>query len=505
MFMSFLSSLSFLATILYLFVGIYAYKQNPKVRLHKAFLALCLSYSIWSFAYAFVYLAKTPEVFSFWNKIAAVGWCSFSAFTLFFILNMVDAKIIKNIFSVILLFMPAIFFFILAEFFFGPHINTPILLQNIFNLGDFIYNFIYLLLSMILLTVYGIKNHSRRIRLQVIILITCSLVPFSLNLFTQTIMPIIGMQQIPLMGQIYSLITMVGEYIVITRYKFLKVPKAYIFEEVMREMMDMTIIIDDNGNIIRVNKHTLKLVGYSEEEIINKSIDKLIDLSIVKQNCVDKKWIDKVKFNDAKLITKQKSEIPINVSCIPIFDKYVKEFMGVVLVLQDIRIIQQLRENNKVLQDKSHRDSLTKLFNHGHSMELLEKEFNKNNQIAIMMIDIDYFKKVNDAYGHQFGDEVLIEISKIISEVVGSLGHAGRYGGEEFIVILPNADIENAKALAEKIRLSIKEKVFKNGCKITVSGGLKLREKEDLVELVNNADKLLYRAKENGRDKVEYN
>ena len=505
MFMSLFSSISFLAVIIYLFVGIYAFLQNTKSKLHKAFLALCCSYAIWAFAYAFAYLAKNTQVFSFWNKISAIGWCSFSAITLFFVLYLIDAKVLRNKVFLVVLFLPAISFFLLAVFFFGPGVSTPILIDKLFNLGDFLYNFSYLLLSIIILVVYGLRTDSRRVKLQAIILIICSIIPFCLNLLTQTIMPMLGIKQVPLMGQIYALITIIGAYIVISRYKFLKLPERYIFEEIMREMMDMTIIINDRGDIVRVNKHTLKLAGYDQEEILNKPIDTIINMSIIKNNCVNKKWKNKVKFNDAKLITKNSREIPINISCVPVYDKYVKEFIGVILVLQDIRIIHQLKEKNKILEDKSYRDSLTQLFNHQHSIELLEKELNKNREISIIMLDIDYFKRVNDTYGHQFGDEVLVRISKIIFEVIGDFGYVGRYGGEEFIVILPKTDLEEAKALAEEIRLTIKENKFSNDCFVTVSCGVKQWEKEDLMELVKNADKLLYKAKENGRDRVEYN
>ena len=505
MLMSLFSSVSFLAVMIYLIVGIYAFMQNKESNLHKAFLALCSSYAFWAFAYAFAYLAKDRYVFSFWNKISAVGWCSFSAISLFFVLNLIEAKILKNKLFIAALFSPAVFFFVLAVFFFGPSVNTPILIEKIFDIGDFTYNFTYLILSMIVLWVYGHKSESRRVKLQAIILINCSVIPFFLNLLTQTLMPMLGFKEVPLMGQIYALITVIGAYIVISRYKFLKLPEKFISEEIMREMMDMTIIINEKGNIVRVNKHTLSLAGYTEAEIVNKPIETIINLPIIRENCVGKKWKNKIRFNDAKLITKKSREIPINVSCVPVYGQYIGEFICVILILQDIRIINRLKEKNKMLEDKSYRDGLTNLFNHQHSIELLEKEINKNKVISIIMLDIDYFKKVNDTYGHQFGDEVLVSVSQMISEVIGKLGYVGRYGGEEFIVILPKTGIEKSRILAEEVRASIKEHRFNNDCFVTMSCGVKQWENEDLMELIKNADKLLYKAKENGRDRVESN
>jgi diguanylate cyclase (GGDEF)-like protein len=120
------------------------------------------------------------------------------------------------------------------------------------------------------------------------------------------------------------------------------------------------------------------------------------------------------------------------------------------------------------------------------------------------MLDIDYFKKINDKYGHVFGDEVLIKISSVIEETVRKVDIAGRYGGEEFLIVIPGTDSGGAYKTAERIRESIEKiKWDKDGPKVTISGGVCEFKDEDSEKLIAKADKLLYRAKESGRNRIE--
>ncbi|WFD10763.1 diguanylate cyclase [Tepidibacter hydrothermalis] len=168
----------------------------------------------------------------------------------------------------------------------------------------------------------------------------------------------------------------------------------------------------------------------------------------------------------------------------------------------------KINQINIRLKDISITDGLTGLYNHRHIYILLKKEIEKacvlKRDLSIIMFDIDHFKKVNDKYGHQFGDDVLVEISNYIKQYIGKDGFVGRYGGEEFLIVLPNSDIENAYKKAENIRKGIKEIEFENeNLILTISGGIVQFKQESCKGIVNRADKLLYKAKENGRDRIE--
>jgi diguanylate cyclase (GGDEF)-like protein len=131
-------------------------------------------------------------------------------------------------------------------------------------------------------------------------------------------------------------------------------------------------------------------------------------------------------------------------------------------------------------------------------------------QLACMMIDIDDFKKVNDTHGHLVGDKVLKELGEMFTadKIFRDEDISGRYGGEEFIVILPATNAKNARVPAEKLRKALKAKTFQNGngaeFRVTISIGVAELEssEESIEEMINKADMALYRAKETGKDKT---
>ncbi|MDF2872984.1 MAG: diguanylate cyclase [Anaerocolumna sp.] len=156
------------------------------------------------------------------------------------------------------------------------------------------------------------------------------------------------------------------------------------------------------------------------------------------------------------------------------------------------------------------KDSLTNLHNHEYILEILEREVELQKQtpkgLVVMMLDIDHFKRVNDTYGHQKGDQVLIKIADVIQSCLRSSDFAGRYGGEEFMVILSGiSGINSGIEVAERIKECISNCVFENNeLRVTISIGLACYQGESTKELVGIADKLLYQAKGNGRNRIEY-
>ena len=152
-------------------------------------------------------------------------------------------------------------------------------------------------------------------------------------------------------------------------------------------------------------------------------------------------------------------------------------------------------------------DGLTGLFNHKYTIERLELEIEKasryDRKLAVMMMDIDHFKKVNDTFGHQSGDEVLVKVAEAIQHNLRKVDIVGRYGGEEFLIILPETDLIKGQQTADKIRRVIKELEFEaDGLSITISGGLCAWESENVTSLIRKADELLYNAKHYGRDQI---
>ncbi len=158
-------------------------------------------------------------------------------------------------------------------------------------------------------------------------------------------------------------------------------------------------------------------------------------------------------------------------------------------------------------------DSVTNLYNRHFLSTHLENVFSPDNDkqanLAMLMLDIDYFKIVNDTHGHAAGDEVLEEFAERISSNIRSIDLAARYGGEEFVVIMPETDAEFALFIAERLRRTISDKPFeistsKEPINVTVSIGVSIASDEcnTKEKLLSDADKGLYKAKDSGRNKV---
>ncbi|MDK2070020.1 diguanylate cyclase [Aliarcobacter butzleri] len=170
---------------------------------------------------------------------------------------------------------------------------------------------------------------------------------------------------------------------------------------------------------------------------------------------------------------------------------------------------EELLVKNAELLRLSITDNLTKLYNRVKLDKSLQEEMNRNlrynTNFSIILLDIDYFKKVNDNFGHQIGDEVLIESAQILSKNIRNVDILGRWGGEEFLVICPETKIEDAIKVASHINEAIKLHKFSTYPNtITISLGVATFSKhiKNVDDIILNADKALYQAKEEGRDKV---
>ncbi|MCP4372796.1 MAG: diguanylate cyclase [Deltaproteobacteria bacterium] len=165
----------------------------------------------------------------------------------------------------------------------------------------------------------------------------------------------------------------------------------------------------------------------------------------------------------------------------------------------------------KKLQKLAITDGLTKLHNSRSFYSQLEVEVDRYNRykrsLALMLMDIDHFKKYNDTYGHLEGDKALVRIAQIIKSCLRKLDSAYRYGGEEFTVILPETSCEEAHTVALRIKSALTAESFmprkKSEEKITISIGVtEYHPGDQLSEFIQRADKAMYLSKEKGRNKV---
>lgn len=175
-------------------------------------------------------------------------------------------------------------------------------------------------------------------------------------------------------------------------------------------------------------------------------------------------------------------------------------------------LLDELGEKNSQLEELVKKDSLTNLYNHRYFYECLAKEFSSSmatrTPLSCLICDIDRFKKINDTYGHQAGDEILKSLASIFKQEMRNGDIPSRYGGEEFALILPKTDIRDAAVLGDRIRTTVKNNVFSFGntpINVTISMGVAAvpaNEAKTHIELICFADEALYAAKQDGRNKT---
>ncbi len=278
------------------------------------------------------------------------------------------------------------------------------------------------------------------------------------------------------------------------------------YSQILSTTQDLMAYIDKNFIFRTVNDAYLRIYKKSRKEIVGHSVEELVGKDYfekkIKENiqqCLNgqgiqqQEWFD---FPDGKRRCMYMSYYPLLAK-----DKHVT---GVLLNSVDITKIKQLEEELKRL---SVTDLLTQIFNRTKFDQALKEEIKRcrryNTELSIIMFDIDHFKHFNDTYGHDVGDKILVSLVNLVKKCIRDTDIFSRWGGEEFMLLLPHTSLENAVKLAERIRIKVKEHTFAKVESITCSFGVSEFIKEDNEEtLIKRVDNALYESKRSGRNKV---
>lgn len=297
-------------------------------------------------------------------------------------------------------------------------------------------------------------------------------------------------------------------------------------EQVLNSMPDAIIEVDTLGNIIKTNLKACEIFGYSSDEFKGLQIDSLVPKPYQRGHrknrdsyLSDPKPAEMTeRKTKLKALRKDGSEVPVHIRLSPLQTKYGQHVLAIV---RDITATEELQDsliksekNNRDLYEKSVKDGLTSIYNRIYFLEQASMELEKAKRlqepISILMVDIDDFKQINDTFGHQEGDRVLIEVSQTISSTLRSYDLFARYGGEEFIIMMPKTSADESHRVAQRIVEAISQKHLTKNSKLerlpTVSiGGVGMFQKEyDLERVISQADEELYKAKSRGKNQVSF-
>lgn len=288
-------------------------------------------------------------------------------------------------------------------------------------------------------------------------------------------------------------------------------------DKLMENVFNGVYVVDTNRKILYWNKASEKITGYTEEDVVGSHCYNEIlrhvtadGVRLCKHGCPlsDTLKSGKILEYDVFLHHKLGHRVPVTVKTMPVYDDE-QNIIAAVEVFTDTRFNESIYLENQKLRKLVELDPLTKISNRRYIDFVIKtsieesKEF--NTEFAILFIDIDDFKKVNDTYGHLAGDEVLKTLSNTIKDNIGINDVLGRWGGEEFLVLLKNADRPTMNKVGEKIRVLCENTTvhFENlELKVTVSiGGALYKEDDTIKSIVDRADSLMYKSKSEGKNK----
>lgn len=288
--------------------------------------------------------------------------------------------------------------------------------------------------------------------------------------------------------------------------------KFEILQKTVEQAPDSIVVTEPDGSICYVNKAFCETTGYTKEEVLGEN-PRILKLNIESDINYKALWDDIVSGREWRGVFQNKKkngqEYWERSTIAPLYDDDGK-------LLKFIGIKKDISEEHatNVEMDRLYRmDMLTKVYNRRSFFELAEEAFLENcrneEDSVVMMLDIDYFKKINDAYGHTLGDMALSEFGTVCSKSIRKTDLIGRIGGEEFAIYLMETQLKNALILAERLRHNVEniELFCENGEKVnyTVSIGVSQIMPTDnkLDDALRRADSALYEAKRKGRNRVE--
>jgi diguanylate cyclase (GGDEF)-like protein/PAS domain S-box-containing protein len=289
------------------------------------------------------------------------------------------------------------------------------------------------------------------------------------------------------------------------------------YRRLFEAAQDGILILDANtGAIVDVNPFLEKLLGYTEDEFISKKlweVGAFKDIKASKTAFLALQKNEYIRYKDLPLRAKNGQLVQVE-----FVSNVYKEGRDKVIQcnIRDITERKQVQDalikSEATLREQSVRDGLTGLFNRRYMEETLRREINraarKNYTLGVMMLDIDYFKTINDSYGHIAGDMVLREFSKMISRNIREEDIACRYGGDEFIIVLPdtslNVTCERAEQLianTKNMQLQFEEKFIGE---LSISIGISIFPENGIskADILRSADMALFSAKKEGRGRM---
>ena len=291
------------------------------------------------------------------------------------------------------------------------------------------------------------------------------------------------------------------------------------YETFCKAMLDAYVVVDLQGRIIKCNQMFSQLIGKTVKQIQKqKTLGELLNFQLNGEILSAEEIIASPTFqriDEVRGATVERTDLNLIIGSYPFKDANAQN-IGAFILIRDVTAETNLQDKYKHTTIKSITDPLTGLFTRAYFEEYLHgymanaRQFADNSPqkvMSLIMLDIDFFKKVNDVHGHQAGDYVIQTVADLMKQIFRKTDIICRYGGEEFLTIMPGTELEGARIAAEKLRKAVEEKKLTYADKeipITISSGAAqiIVGIESAEATIERADKALYNSKHSGRNRV---
>lgn len=287
------------------------------------------------------------------------------------------------------------------------------------------------------------------------------------------------------------------------------------FRIISNTVLDAILMMDDKGHVVFWNPAAERIFGYTEKEILGKNLHGTLVPEGYHEafDTGHREFMQSGQGNaigqvlELTAIRKDGTEFPVELALSPM---QVEERWWAVGIIRDITQRKAIVGKLKVLAVT---DGLTNLYNRRYLMNRLRQEFDRaaryGRDLCLLMIDVDHFKVVNDEHGHDAGDRVLQHLASLFVKSVRRTDVVARFGGEEFVAVLPETDRSDSELLAERIRETVAATSFEmngahHGITVSIGGATRVEGIDDPETLLKMADTALYAAKQDGRNKVNW-
>jgi diguanylate cyclase (GGDEF)-like protein/PAS domain S-box-containing protein len=509
---------SILAGIASIFLGNFVYYRNPRDRLSRTFYALTMVGAYMAFTEALMRMAASQEAAYFWMKLGSF-WPFIIALTAHFILIYTEnAELLRNKWVQFLIYGSASLVSVAGLttnlldgkpvmaswgcWTQGAPARSPmvtltslwIAITSIFIFYEIVH--------------YLLKTTEDKKRQTIYVAVGAS-IPMLLGMTTEGIFPYLGMQvpELTTSGFIFGAI--IWGY-AIWRHRLFALTPATAAESIIQTMVDLLLLVDTDGAIVMCNQAASGLLGYKKNELIGRSLQEILVLEEGDQSSMHQLRqileTNAVSCAEVTFLKKNGGKIPISLSSSTIL-RGDGTHRGMVFVGQDLT---ERKELEKQLTFLASHDPLTGLPNRRSLEELLKRAIaraDRGTESALLFLDTDNFKTINDNFGHMVGDKVLVNLAQAIKRGLRDGDFLARTGGDEFAIVLEHTDIEKAQIIGERVRRAVEESSFLiNANRFTLSvsiGVVPISENQGLSLLMSLADKAMYEAKDRGRNRVE--